>query len=605
LTPLSKRLAVLLIVLSGMPLRAIQKAGQAVSGLVVQGAIQVGPYSSQPGANPAGTPAAGPVVGVAADPSSAVTLEGSVVNALTGEPVRQANLTIRLLSVGPPVSMNPGPPRVFSATSNASGNFEFENLPPGSYILDADKSGYVRQQYSPGAEAQRGPHPLVGSPGGAIKDIEFKLMPQGIISGSVLDENGEPVMGASIQVLKLMSYFHETQSVGGGNSNAVGEFLIGGLLPGKYLVRAENRSGAFSMAPAPAVTGGGARESYVPTFYPSATKIEAAAPVPIAAGQRVDAIEIRLQRDRVYAVRGRVTGMADPAAGLPHVGIYLGPQTPAGALGPRPLGQTNLSRDGTFEIGSVQPGSYYLTATRYGDKGPPQGMVVVPVTVANSDVEGIVISMTDSQPMEMEVSGTVKIEGQENGRFSSSVLLQSALGPFWASFIEPARVQNDGTFRFENVPSGKYIVNLSDMPSGGFVKEIRAGASDILVSGLDLTQPQSPLPLEILIGRNAATITGIVRDGDQPQPRAYITLLPEPFRPEARQLQKSTISDATGLFTLDGVSPGRYRLYAWREPVQADLLQPDDLKPYEAESVTVTVDEGEQKRIELKLIQPQ
>ena len=605
MTPLFKRLALLLSLLAVVPLYA---KGQTVSQTAVRG---IGPASAgqtgagmgiivpgQPSASVAPPGAPAPVI----DPASMVTLEGRVLNALTGQPLRQANLTIMVgWSGGPP----PGrfQPQNIGAISDAAGNFKFENLPPGSYILSAEKSGYVRQQYNPSAGQQSGGPPLVGSPGQAIRDIELKLMPQGIVSGTVVDENGEPVANAPVQVLKLASYFHRTVSSNGGNSDAVGGFLIGGLGPGKYIIRAENRSGVFGNAPAPAVTGRGAQQSYVPTFFPNSRTIDQAATITLAAGQRVDALEIRLQRDQVFSVSGRVVGIEEQDPRDPRVQISLQSQASGASLPPRPLGQVIMTPDGNFEIRSVQPGAYYLIATQFKQNGPPQVIAVIPVMIVNGDVDGLVIAATETP--QMQITGTVRLEGGENISFPVNVTLQPVNGVFFGGPpISPGRVQSDGSFHIDNVLPRKYVVTIG-IPLGSFVKQIRSGTADVLTNGLDLTESPAAGPLDIVIGRNAAALSGIVSESDQPKARAYVTLFPDPMRPEARQLMRSAVSDANGFFQLRGVAPGDYRLYAWGEPVQGPQLQPDDLKPYESGSVTITVNEGDEKQIDLDLIEPQ
>jgi len=35
-----------------------------------------------------------------------------------------------------------------------------------------------------------------------MKDISFKMTPQGIIAGKILDDEGEPVSGVNVQVLQ-------------------------------------------------------------------------------------------------------------------------------------------------------------------------------------------------------------------------------------------------------------------------------------------------------------------------------------------------------------------------------------------------------------------
>ena len=90
------------------------------------------------------------------------------------------------------------------------------------------------------------------------------------------------------------------------------------------------------------------------------------------------------------------------------------------------------------------------------------------------------------------------------------------------------------------------------------------------------------------------------------RPGTAITLLPEPIRPERlRWLQKTSSSDQSGRFTLKGVAPGEYRVYAWEEFVPVLELEPEQLKPYEAHAVKIKVGEGAREQVELKLARPQ
>src|SRR5262245_3772131 len=108
------------------------------------------------------------------------SIEGRAVNLVTGEPVRRAILTLR------PAGQQ-GSPR--SATSDSAGRFLFESVPPGTYRLSAERTGFLRQDYGGRPSSSTGA-PLSISAGQPITGLIFKLTPQGVISGRVLDEEG-------------------------------------------------------------------------------------------------------------------------------------------------------------------------------------------------------------------------------------------------------------------------------------------------------------------------------------------------------------------------------------------------------------------------------
>ncbi len=261
-------------------------------------------------------------------------------------------------------------------------------------------------------------------------------------------------------------------------------------------------------------------------------------------------------------------------------------------------GGGSVKPDGSFEIPSVQPGSYYATAMRVGF-GRPETLGRAPVTVTNANVDGVVITAGTS----ITVTGTVQMEGDDRTRITGNVYLQPAEGIGFG--VQPARIQEDGSFKLESVSRDKYYVMVMGLPEGAYVKRVQAGSVDALENGLDLSQAEAAPPIQILISSKAATIEGVVRSEDRPWPGAAVTLLPESAQPERlRWLQKTSGTDQNGAFSLKGVAPGEYRLYAWQEFVPLFELDPEQLKSYESGSVKVKVGEGARERVELKLIRP-
>jgi hypothetical protein len=60
-------------------------------------------------------------------------------------------------------------------------------------------------------------------------------------------------------------------------------------------------------------------------------------------------------------------------------------------------------------------------------------------------------------------------------------------------------------------------------------------------------------------------------------------------------------TDASGQFTLNGVTPGDYKLYAWAEPIMMTNISSEELRPYDANAVSVSVAEGAQAQVKLTL----
>ena len=296
------------------------------------------------------------------------SLEGKLIDDRTGEPVRKANVVLMQIPAGGG-GMTMGPPPNTAVATDAEGKFLFPKVEPGRYMLSAEKAGYVRQQYG-SRSAQYGPGTnLTLEAGQKMASIEFRLVPQAVITGKVLDEDGEPVPNAMVNVLRQMPFARQPMSMMGMGSNDVGEFRIANLAPGKYLIRVDHRGPMFGGAP-PAPAAGTTTEGtlgYVATYYPGVTDAASAAPVIVAAGQQLTGVDIRLRKARVFQVSGKIQGV--PAAS--RLQVTLQPQsTGRGGQTFTFGGGGNAKPDGTFTIASVLPGAYDAVALMI-DSGRP------------------------------------------------------------------------------------------------------------------------------------------------------------------------------------------------------------------------------------------
>src|SRR5579862_299838 len=126
----------------------------------------------------------------ARNPTELCTLQGHVVDALTGEPLRKVRLILRDLGANSTPS---------DTATDDSGGFAMKDIEPGRYRLSAERNGYLRQEY--GARLQNSTGTILTlSAGQRLSDLVLKLTPFGVIAGRVVDEDSEPVPGAQITV---------------------------------------------------------------------------------------------------------------------------------------------------------------------------------------------------------------------------------------------------------------------------------------------------------------------------------------------------------------------------------------------------------------------
>lgn len=186
------------------------------------------------------------------------------------------------------------------------------------------------------------------APGQELKDLSFKLTPQAVITGRVLDEEGEPLARAQIQVLRRRFFQgrQRTMPMGGGQTIDTGEFRVADLAPGRYWISATYRGRMTMFGEGPARnTAGKPEEEYVTTYYPNSTDEAGARTIDLDAGQEMSGIDIRLHKARVYRIRGKVSGGTQPVR---SVRLMVLPRDRGASMGMFGGAGGMVKEDGTF-----------------------------------------------------------------------------------------------------------------------------------------------------------------------------------------------------------------------------------------------------------------
>lgn len=529
------------------------------------------------------------------DTKNLAKLEGRTLHAVTGEPVRKVTLTLRRAQSSGMVGPMAGQPA--SAVSDAEGNFVFENVEPGTYMLLADRTGFVQQMYGSRSQPYSG-MPITLTAGQQMRALEFKLTPQGVIAGKVVDEEGEPLRGVMISASRQSGAMPGGRAgVGGMGTDDRGEFRVANLGPGKYFITATYRQGMFGPGGAAPVASvpGQPEEGYVPTHYPGVTDIASASAIELGPGQEVSGLVIQLRKSRVYRIRGKVIGVPI-AEGMNRPNLQLMPRQTQGGMGMMMGfggGLPNIKPDGTFEMTNVQPGSYNLVLMRFGE-GRPQPLGRVPVDVTDAHVENVVV-----QAMEpVELTGMVRIEGVDKPEYRGSISLFAAESlPMGMTMGE---IKPDGTFRITGAGRERYYINLFNLPEGMYLRSVKLSGQEARDLAIDLSGASAVTSMELVLSPKGATLEGVVKQGDKFAPGMYIVATPDPFRPEQRFLMKNATSDQTGRFKLTGLAPGRYRVSALEE--QPSFGFNFDFAVFKfADAAKVDVAEGSKEQVELKV----
>jgi hypothetical protein len=513
----------------------------------------------------------------------ACTVEGQVVKSTTGEGLRK--ITVRLQSLD-------GGQQIRSAITDASGHFVFTEVAPGQYAMTAEGDGYPQQGYG-----QRGPRRrmkiLKLAPGEHVRGIVIHLQPAGVITGAVSDEDGDPVVNAQVQALRIARQGQHRQLMGtfAAQTNDRGEYRIFGLEPGQYLVLVNyQRQQAVPNEPGDDV--------YVPTLFPGTPDPSQATPLEVGAGEEISSINVDLKLVHGIRIRGRVLGEGSP---LPLHGALQGVYVSAmprdfGFIG-YPLGNygTNVQdKNGSFEISGVPPGSYFLSAN-WSD-GHRQYYGRLSVDVGSANLDGITLIMGSG----IEVRGRFRTDSDARLNFGGlSLWLQPPDASLGAG---SAQAQPDGTFVIQNLYDGNYRLHIGGFPEEYYVKSARLGGIDVLEPGLNISHGQAVGQLEITLTLDGGRVDGTVLKDQRPFGDALVVLVPDPPLRSRDDLYSSKRSDSLGRFSMLGLPPGDFKLFAWEPMEGVSYNDPDYIKLYEDHGARVHIDERRQQNVQLELV---
>jgi hypothetical protein len=310
-------------------------------------------------------------------------------------------------------------------------------------------------------------------------------------------------------------------------------------------------------------------------------------------GDEIDAINLTLTRVHGMRVRGRVINAPAPKDGN-IIYVFLQPTGPENKHFGMNYGAPVQDEKGDFEIKGVPRGSYFAVARWNEGQNLLAGLV--PVEVSNVDVDNVALVLKSP----VDVSGRVRTESGAPLDFKRlRIWLQPAERQFGGGITE---IKSDGTFLMHNLFDGTYRVRVASLPEEFYLKSVRSGGSDVLAQGLTLSGGQAPETLQIEISRNGGTVSGTVLSDSKPVPNALVALVPNPPNRSREDLFSFKRADLFGRFSMLGLPPGDYKLFAWDSASEVDAQDPEFMKAYEDRGQSVHVEERGAQTVQLELI---
>ncbi len=96
-------------------------------------------------------------------------------------------------------------------------------------------------------------------------------------------------------------------------------------------------------------------------------------------------------------------------------------------------------------------------------------------------------------------------------------------------------------------------------------------------------------------------LEGAVLDHDKPASNATVVAVPEEKYRKLHDRYGIGAADQNGRFTIRGLAPGSYTVFAWQDIDEGLYYDSAFLKSQESNGVALKVEEGSRQKIELKL----
>jgi hypothetical protein len=462
----------------------------------------------------------------------AFPIAGVIVDAQSGSPLRRARIVLTPAKSGStPMSLVVGD----------AGRFSFE-VPDGRYSLAAEYRG-VRQIFG-----LQGPGLGFGVSiiTGADHDtghLTFRWFAPGAITGTVVDDRGEPVEGALVQLIRSMVAAGRKRLVTAGWfwTDDRGVYRFGPVTGGTYYLAVTGAPWYVGQAALPRMPDQPSEPTaaYAPNYYPGASDLAGASPVILEAGGEVRA-DFTLRTTTGVRVIVNCPN-AEGRSGMLSL-VADGVEGPAGF-------QRQLNFYGMRQtIPAVPPGRYQVHLAG-GGENPFSARKTI--DVASTDVT---VELALQPPP--SVSGRV-VFANPAARPKSTVyvrLIDEVDGPLRARAVE-----TDGSFVFDSVAASKFRAQITHA-EGFSIARISADGATLKNGVLDVVDG-AKVTLSIFADDDTGQVKGFVMNGDDPVPGVLAVLAPRKESTDPGDY-RGYQTDSDGSFSWANIPTGDYMLFA-------------------------------------------
>lgn len=493
------------------------------------------------------------------------TVSGQVVNSVTGQPIAGALVQ---------------PTTEPAVLTDREGQFEFPDA-VNFFIADVSKPGYFFERH--------GPSDLTGRRE-ANQPLILKLVPEAIVFGKVLDQNGQPLQGLRVQLKMLqvrdgLRHWEERDSA---MTNVEGEFRFFELQAGKYSL-----STAYQMDGSPDAPSAVA---FAPVVYPPSSGNEESA-LNLSPGDHLEA-NLNPPSQSLYPVAGHLEGPAVQGA------RFEAERSTGGTISPA----VRFNRlTGDFRL-MLPSGSYRLKVHAFVQR--EQFFATREISIGEAPLKNLSIALAAlaTVPVEIEYQGNnaSSQEAQAFPHFFASIGLEeadpSALGrTFNAQPPQTPDPANDSR-AIRDLEPGEYRLVSRPTPPWYLASAV-CGSLDLKKDAMSIAGSAAGCSIHAVLRNDSATLNWSINP-NSPGKQVFVYAMPlDNFVQSISMVstQQLGAGDVEG-GSLEGLAPGRYLVVALDHTEELPYREPDLLQRYLAAGKEVTLTANGKSEVQLDVV---
>ncbi len=501
--------------------------------------------------------------------TTGVSVHGSVVNSVTGQPIARALVSLDSNSLA-------------TLTDN-EGRFSFAAVPAGASEISCRRPGFGE---AGGSGDRMRTSVQVGE---GMGEITLELAPLASITGQVLLSGDDPPEDLRVQLLQkhVRNGRGQWSNLRSAQVSSDGRFRFGNLQPGAYLVHV-----AVSMdpVPAPGLTPDNLldkpRTGYVAVYAPGVADIAAAQVLVLGPGQQGET-KVRVNRETFFPVTVRV-------AGAPENGRMTFSVVGGSLLG---LPARYTRDDGLVHV--LLPSGHYSLAGH--SLGPTELSGQLDFDVRGAPLSGLAIALApvSTVPVVIRHDFTSSQAGQSmNPGVQVTLSRSDSLSNSSVNVMHHVPAPDVDAYELTSVQPGQYWANA--ITYSGYVAALTSGGIDLLRAPLAVNASGGADPIEVtlrndygsfsaslgesLLGSGTAastTTTGVI-------PKVYVHLEPT----SSTGVERIEPVPSGGQLQLTSVVPGDYLVFASAGRAPVEYRNPVVMASLAGAGQTVTVPPG-------------